>query len=135
MGAIGAVFWAALNTQPSFASNLSLTLTIAGGSNAISLDIASLSSNGTFRTSDTTTNNISVSTNNYTGYTLGILAKTANSTALINQSDNTKTLPSITATVSPTNYADDTYAKANSLNNTWGYRPSTLYDSTNDTNV
>ncbi len=136
VGAIGVIFWATINAQPSSAVGPTLTLSIAGGDDAISLNISSLNgNNGTFRTSDTATNNISVFTNNYTGYTLGILAKVDGSTALINQSDNTKTLPSITATVSPTNYADDTYAEANSLNNTWGYKPSTLYDSTNDTNV
>ncbi len=125
------------------ATSPTLTLTIAEGSNTISLNIVSMNgSNGTFRTSDTTSNNISVSTNNFTGYTLGILAKAANvgdtthSNALsYTASGTTYTIPSITTAVSQSSYSDDAYAEANSLNNTWGYRPSTLYDSTNDTNV
>ncbi len=144
VGAIGAIFWSlAVNTHPSSATSPTLTLSIAGGSNTISLNIMSLNgSGGTFRTSDTTSNNISVSTNNFTGYTLGILAKAANvgdtthSNALsYTASGTTYTIPSITTAVSQSSYSDDAYAEANSLNNTWGYRPSTLYDSTNDTNV
>ena len=137
------------SSSVSATSNLSLNLSINNNTNLISLDIASLGTNGTFRTSDTSGSNITVSTNNYTGYTLGILAKAVNvgdtthSNALFftttdpnnNNSPITYTIPSITSSVSQSNYSNDNYAETNHLNNTWGYRPSTLYDAVNDTNI
>ena len=114
-----------------------LSLSISDGANDISLDIAPINPNGTFRTSDTTNNNIEVSTTNYTGYTLGITASVDGDNALsyTPTGGTTSTIPSITSSVSASDYADDAYAENNHLNNTWGYRPSTLYDSINDTNV
>lgn len=92
---------------------------------SVSATLLPFSADGNFASSSAT---ISVTSSYYTGYVLGISAKTANSNALINQSDNTKTLPSITSAVSETNYMNDSYAVANNLNNTWGYKPSTLYN-------
>ncbi len=114
----------------------SLNVTIA---NTISLDIMPKSTSGTFARSSTSDNTVSVSTDNYTGYTLSIAASNANDNSLSYKEDNTVidsiASHSIVAGVSSTNYANDTYAASNSLNNTWGYRPSTYYDTTNNTNI
>ena len=111
----------------------SLNVTIA---NTISLDIMPKTAAGTFTHSSTSDNTVSVSTNNYTGYTLGIAASTANDNALSYKENNT-TVDSInshnvSAGVSETNYANDSYASSNNLNNTWGYRPS-KYNSEDNT--
>ena len=123
---------------PANSSTPSLSLVVADNADNVSLNIASINSNGTFRTSDTSSNNIEVSTTNYTGYTLGIAASVENENALSYTSSDSATtyeIPSIVSSVSADNYADNAYAAANGLNNTWGYKPSTLYDSVNDTNV
>lgn len=112
-----------------FAAASTLNVSIV---NSISLDLAPSSINGTFASSSTT-DNINISTDHYTGYTLGIRAKTANSNALINQQDNARTLPSITTNVSEVNYQNDAYK--DTYNNTWGYKPSKYYDATNDITV
>jgi len=125
-------------SEPSSNTNEAyLSLSVAGGTDDISLDVIPVNSNGTFRASDTTNNNIEVVTTNYTGYTLGIAASVDGDNALsyTPAGGTTSTIPSITSTVSASDYADDTYAATNDLNNTWGYRPSTLYDSTNNANV
>ena len=114
-----------------------ISLSVANNTNNIALDIASLSPNGNFRSSSTV-DNIRAYTSNYTGYTLGIAAKVDNDNALSytpSGSSTTYEIPSIVTSVSAADYADDTYASANGLNNTWGYRPSTLYDVTSDDNV
>ena len=100
-----------------------ITLTVA---NNISLNIVATQS-GAFSSTDTSTPNVSITTNHATGYTLGILAS-ANDNSLVNTSDNTKTIPSIATQVSPTDYAN-----SSTLNNTYGYMPS-KYHSSNNTN-
>ncbi len=114
-----------------------ISLSVAGNTNNIALDIAPLGPNGNFRSSSTV-DNIRVSTSNYTGYTLGITAKVDNDNALSytpSGSSTTYEIPSIATSVSAADYADDIYASTNGLNNTWGYRPSTLYDVASDDNV
>ena len=106
-----------------YATTSSLTISIT---DSVALNIVSTSSDGNFATSDTSTNNISVTTTNGTGYQLGIKASTNNSNALINSSDSSKTIPSITASIS-----ESTYSSSSSYNNTWGYRPSKLNSSSN----
>ncbi len=120
-----------LKGSDAYATSSTLTLSVT---DKLSLNISSLDSAGTFASSDTTANNISVSTNNGTGYTLGIKASTEGENALVNASDSSKTIPShtISAGVSGTNYNDLTYASSNNLNNTWGFRPSKYYDTNND---
>ena len=119
--------------------NVSAAPTLTVNVSNISLDIISNSASGTFAYSSTSTDTVSISTNNYTGYTLGIAASNANDNALSYKVNDTVVdsiaSHSITAGVSATNYANDTYATSNNLNNTWGYRPSTYYDTTNNTNV
>ena len=70
---------------------------------------------------------MSIITNNGTGYTLGIKAKTNNSNALINSDDTSKTIPSITTSIS-----EATYASSSTYNNTWGLRPSKLNSAVNE---
>ena len=115
MVAIGGIFIACTSIDASAAAS---TLTISVTDN-IALDILPTSSSGTFATSDTSTNNVSVKTTNGTGYTLGIKASTANSNALIKSGDSSKTIPSITAAVS-----ESTFSSSSDYNNKWGYRPS-----------
>ena len=114
-----------------FATTSTLTISVT---DSVSLSILPTSTSGIFATSGTSANNISVSTNNGTGYTLGIKASTEGSNALINEDDNTKTIPShsVAAGISESNYNDDSYASTNNLNNTWGYRPSIYWDTTNN---
>ena len=90
----------------------------------ISLDVLP-SASGTFAS---TSSNITVRTTYAHGYTLGIAAKTANSNALINTNDSSKTIPSITSSVSESDFSSST-----SYNNKWGYSPS-KYNSATNTN-
>ena len=97
---------------------------------SISLSISSspvviLHSSNEGKFADSGNSTITITTNHAAGYTL--TAKANNSTSL----EGTKggNIPSISTAVSPANYADDTYASTNSLNDTWGYKPSVLYNS------
>ena len=128
------VFSLSTGANQAHATASTITISVV---DSVSLSILPTSTSGTFATSDTSTNNISVSTNNGTGYTLGIKASTEGSNTLINESDDTKTIPSHTIAngVSETSYNDDTYASTNNLNNTWGYRPSKYYDTASGTTI
>ena len=111
-------------TNQAHATASTLTISVT---DSVALDITSINSTGTFATSDTSTNNISIKTTNGTGYTLGIKAKTNNSNALINSSDPSKTIPSITTSISEATYSTNT-----AYNNTWGFRPSKLNSAVNE---
>ena len=124
MVAIGGIFNAFISHNASAAAS-TLTISVA---DSISLDILPTGSSGTFATSSTTATNISVSTTHGTGYTLGVAASTANSNALINSTDSSKTIPSITSSVS-----ESTFSSSSDYNNKWGYRPS-KYNSADNTN-
>lgn len=104
-----------------YATASTLTISVV---DSISLNVTP-SPNGTFSHSDTSTDNISVSTNNITGYTLSIKAGSSgtNNNALINSSDPTIIIPSITTSGG---ISENTYSTNTSYNNTWGYRPSKL---------
>ena len=106
-----------------YATTSTLTISIT---DSVALDITPVSNDGTFATSDTSTNNVSVKTDNGTGYTLGIKASVDNNNTLSTTGGASIPSHTITAGVSESNYEDDTYAEANNLNNTWGYRPSKL---------
>ena len=89
------------------------TLTLS--TSDISVEIAPGNSAGTFVASDPAT--ISVTTNNYSGYTLGITANNnTDNTKLINTSDNTAYLTSISSASAPADFNA----------NNWGYLPSKL---------
>ncbi len=93
---------------------------------SVGLNIASTSTTGTFATSDTTTNNISISTDNGTGYTLGIKASTEGSNALTKSGGGSIPSHTVSAGISESTYrTDSTY------NNTWGFRPSKLNSQAN----
>jgi len=116
-------------------STLSVSIT-----DSIALDLTPISSNGTFATTSTTDTNISVSTNHFTGYTLTMSANELGTNALVNDvldnNDNvvaSYSIPSVTSSVSEQDYKDDTYTSEHDLNNTYGFRPSTLYNATTGT--
>ena len=112
------------------ATQSTITMSVAS---SIAIDVLP-TTNGNFVSSSTSDTIVSVMTDNYTGYHLGIAASAANSTALSYTDNNSvvHTIPSISSSVSATNYADDTFATSNNLNNTWGFRPS-KYNSTDNT--
>ena len=134
VGIAGAFLASGLAIQPASATTSTLNVTIAS---SISLNMALTSSSGTFASSSSD-NNISIYTDNATGYTLGIKAKTAgnDNNALVYKENDVEVarIPSITSAVSATDYADSTYATTHDLNNTWGYKPSVLYNSSTETN-
>ena len=89
------------------------TLTLA--TSDISVEIAPGNSAGTFVSSGPAT--ISVTTNNYSGYTLGVTSSdNVDNTKLINTSDNTAYLTSISSASAPADFNA----------NNWGYLPSKL---------
>ena len=114
------------------------TLSISVDNDVLSLDLTPLSTNGTFATT-TTPATIYVTTNNITGYTLGIRTTSSTDTAtkVINNIDecidtptSTKcSLSTIDTAVSEQDYEATT---STDLNNTWGYLPS-KYNSLDNT--
>lgn len=107
-----------------YATTSSLTISVA---DSIALDLTpKADGSGSFAHSSTSTNTVSISTTNGTGYTLGIKASSNNNNALINSSDSSKIIPSITSSIS-----ESTYSSSSTYNNTWGYRPSKLNSSSN----
>lgn len=142
----------ATTVQESVASDTWLSLSIEDSS--LALELVPSSTNGTFMsTADTEDHaNISVVTNNITGYTLGIKASGSNGG---NNSNNTTSdiyrdlistdercvdtptsskcaINSLSTAVSKEDYSDSSTSGAE-LNNTWGYMPS-KYNSANNTN-
>ena len=96
------------------------TLTLA--TSDISVEIAPGNSAGTFVASDPAI--VSVTTNNYTGYTLSITANNnTDNTKLINTDDNTAYLTSISSASAPADFNA----------NNWGYLPSKLNGAANST--
>ena len=95
--------------------------------NTLSLNILPHSANGDFAKSDNST--ISVTTNNYSGYTLSIAA--SSSTDLLNTADNTKTISSISSATSESDFSADTTTAATNYNGKWGYLPSKFNSSDN----
>ena len=93
---------------------------------SVSLNILPNGTTGTFVSSDTSTNNISVRTTNGTGYTLGIKASTEGSNAL--NGANSTSIPSHTVSAG---ISEATYSTDSTYNNTWGYRPSKLNSTAN----
>ena len=121
---LGTIFSVMMGEKAVYATASTLTISVT---DSVALNISSLGDTGNFAHSDTSTNNVSIITNNGTGYTLGIKAKTNNSNALINSDDTSKTIPSITTSIS-----ESTYASSSSYNNTWGLRPSKLNSAVNE---
>ncbi|MBR3172479.1 hypothetical protein IKF21_00985 [Candidatus Saccharibacteria bacterium] len=107
----------------SYATPSSISISL---SSAPSVNIASISE-GKFGDSGNST--ITITTTHAAGYTL--TTKASNSTNL--EGTNGGSIPSITSAVSPTNYADNTYASSHNLNDTWAYKPSVLYNASTQT--
>ena len=105
------------------ATTSTITLSVTSG---LSVDVIP-SDNGTFASS-TATNNVSIKTDSASGYELGIKASTSgsNNNALINTTDSSKTIPSITTSISEADYSS-----SSSYNNTWGLKPSKLNSQAN----
>ena len=114
------VFITILNSNHVSAAASTLTLTI--DSATISANVAPTNDQGTFKKATAST--ITASTNNATGYTLTISAPASAGSdydKLINTTDNTAKLNSITAPTTEEQYKTLTNT---SYNNTWGYLPS-----------
>ena len=122
-------------TGTSIASDTTLSLAIENGT--LALDLTPTSHSGTFATTSTSAI-IKVSTNNITGYTLGIKSSNASATnadKLVNTDTNitTKnTIASLQSAVSLEDYRQNNLDNVD-LNNTWGYSPS-YYNSMQNTN-
>ena len=132
---LGGFFVAFGFSTPVFAEP-SITLNIQNST--ASIGITPSSNNGTFSNrspidGDYSNISLQVTLTGSGGYTLGIRPSTTgeNETKLVNTSDSSAFLSSITAAVSLANYQDDTYALAHNLNNTWGYRPSKYHSEAN----
>ena len=96
------------------------TTTLTLSTSDISAEITPNNANGTFVASDPAT--VSVTTNNYSGYTLGITSSdNVNNTKLINTDDNTAYLTSISSASAPADF---------NVGN-WGYLPSKLNGTAN----
>ena len=106
-----------------YATNSTLTMSI--DNTTLSLDILPHSANGDFAKSDDST--ISVTTNNYSGYTLSIAASSS-STDLTGANGS---IASIGSAVSEADFSADTTTAATNYNGKWGYLPSKLNSNTN----
>ena len=106
-------------SHKALATTSTLTISIA---DTIELD-AMPSTNGSFAAS-TATNNISVRTNNGTGYDLGIKASTNNSNALNRTGGGS--IPSITSSIT-----EEAFRTSTAYNDKWGYKPSKINSSAN----
>ena len=106
-----------------YATNSTLTMNI--DETTLNLDIIPHSTNGDFAKSANST--ISVTTNNYSGYTLSIAASSS-STDLTGTNGS---IASIGSAVSEADFSADTSTAATNYNGKWGYLPSKLNSSTN----
>ena len=102
-------------------------------SNVFSLDMAPTQNGAFAKSSD---NTVSVTTNNYTGYTLKIQAGSSgtNATKLVNSSTGA-TLSSIIANTTESAFSANTTEAANNYNGKWGYKPSKYVTTNNNTNT
>lgn len=110
------------------------TLTLSVDSDSLLLELKPTSPNGTFASSSNLA--IGANTNNYTGYTLKISAKTADDRNLSDKdnNDNTAYFAPLTAATTLTTFADDTESGL-AYNNKWGYLPSRYCITTEVENV
>lgn len=106
------------------------TLSISVDNDVLSLDLTPLSANGTFATTATPAT-VYVTTNNITGYTLGICTTSSTDTAtkLVNNIDEcvdtpTSTKCSLSTIDNAVSEEDYEATTSTDLNNTWGYLPS-----------
>ncbi len=112
-----------ININDSFAAASTISLTISNST--LSVGLTPNYSSGNFAKSGSST--ISVSTNNYSGYTLGLKAATSgtNATNLVNGSN---TLTSISSAISESTFSS---VSGTTYNNMWGILPSKYASSAN----
>ncbi|MDO5480616.1 MAG: hypothetical protein Q4F58_03045, partial [Candidatus Saccharibacteria bacterium] len=105
-----------------------ITITSATG-NTASVDITPTSANGTFAYSDASSQlAFSVSTGNYTGYTLSI--KASDNAGQLTNATYGETLDSITTITTESDFSS---GAASTYNNKWGYKPSRYVDTSTGT--
>ena len=102
----------------------SVSLTVSNSN--LEINMASTSSGGNF--SESATSTITASTTNVTGYLLNL--SSSGNTNLVNSSDSTKTITSISSAISQSDFSS-----SSSYNNKWGYKPSSLYNQGTGQNV
>lgn len=106
-------------------SAVASTLNMSVSTNTISLNVFPDSNSGTFASSNVAS--ISVSTDHYSGYTLGIRANTSgdDSTKLVNGANK---IDSISAALSEADFKNSANTQ---YNGKWGYKPSKLNSNSN----
>ncbi|MBR2709192.1 InlB B-repeat-containing protein, partial [Candidatus Saccharibacteria bacterium] len=113
---LGLLLCTDLLCAPTHAKTSSINITISSETNVV--NVTPNATSGVF--SKSASNNISITTDNYTGYTFGIKAGTTgeNATNLVN---GTSVLTSIDSVISEQDFANSANT---SYNNKWGYQPS-----------
>ena len=96
-------------TQSAYAATISLSV-----SGSITTTALPTSASGTTAVSDTNTTNISITTDNTTGYTLSLKSSSETAPALTGTTNNSNTIPSIST---------ETATLDNFASGTWGYKP------------
>ncbi len=96
-------------TQSAYAATISLSV-----SGSITTTALPTSASGTTAVSDTNTTNISITTDNTTGYTLSLKSSSETAPALTGATNNSNTIPSIST---------ETATLDNFASGTWGYKP------------
>jgi len=100
------------------------TLALSTTNNSASVDITANNTSGTFATSDTTgIASFTASTNNYSGYTLSIVANddTGTLATTVEPGDTPETISSIASITTTTDFKS---SSSTSLNGKWGIKPS-----------
>ncbi len=105
------------------AQSSSLTLDVTSASASVDLEVSS--TNGTFAASNVDAA-FSVSTNNFSGYTLSIVGSDDN--GLLLSTNGAATLSSLTEATTEASFSA---AEGTALNGKWGYKPSKLNSQTN----
>ncbi len=117
-------FLTQLNTKPVSAEE-EPTITINTISDTATLNLTPTGTNGTFTTSANSDIVFSVSTNNFSGYSLSVV-KNDNSRSLVNGDD---AINSINSALTTNEFDDSTN------NNKWGFKPNKFYDLNTNTVV
>ena len=123
------LFSIVLQCNTNSASATTSTLSLSIDNSTVSMSVSPTNVNGSFNKSSAST--ISASTNNATGYTLSIAAPSSSGSdydKLINGSDNTAKLNSITEATTESQFKD---VSGTSYNGKWGYLPSKYHSQDN----
>lgn len=116
------------NSATGTAKQSETVLTFTNNNNSASVDVPYLTDVGVFATSTTEeVASFSVTTNNYTGYSLSIIAEDETG-ELVNSENSAGTLGSISAPLTAEAFASQS---STALNNKWGYKPNKYMDGNN----